>query len=260
LLIPPKIEAPISFAKVVAPTQIAPILSSSIVSEEVLLSRVLQSVVRINDVLRGTAGSGVVIWSGKDRNTGLYHTFVVTNEHVIQNAEVLSVDFFEYLNFHSLEKVETYPGNLRQEGIKEDLALISVVSSKPLRSSTPQLSLKGYEELPLYTDVFIVGCGLSNPPFISKGEIISFENNSLITNGFSVFGFSGGGVFTLNGELVAISNKIGMVQLGESNHPVTNMSISIPVFVMRKWLLEGDFAFIVNNKLGSLEKDRKSVV
>jgi len=230
---------------------LAPITSGKILSEEILYPQLLNHLVKINNLVSGTSGSGVIIWAGKDyRNTE--HTFILTNRHVLPVGTPGTIEVFDYLNFRDIESVKVFPAFSVTQSSSADLALVEVLSSDSWASRADFISSEDFEQMPLYTELLIVGCGLGNPPFISSGRIIIFDKEQLMLNGFSIYGCSGGGVFDHRGRLVSLTSKIGMVHINNHDHPITNISISIPVNVICDWLLETKYKFIVNSNLGSL--------
>lgn len=239
--------------------QVAPMLDvpAPIVSSSELYPKLLSHLVKINNLVSGGAGSGVIIWSGVDgKNQG--HTFILTNRHVLPVGMPGTVEIFTYLNFRDVESIQTFPVFSVIQSISADLALVEVLSSEAMSNQASFISSTDFESMPLYTELFIVGCGLGNPPFISSGRVIGFSEERLMLNGFSVWGCSGGGVFDTQGRLVSINSQIGMASVNGRDHPITNISISIPLNVICDWLLETNYKFIVNSELGSLNDILKS--
>jgi len=212
----------------------------------------LSYVVRVNNLAKSSVGSGVVIWSGLDSQKRA-HTFILTNYHVLPVGLPGTVDIVTYLNFRDVESVKTYPCVSVIQNIGSDLALLEIISTDRFPNTAKFITSEAYEQLTLYTDVFIVGSGLGNPPFVSSGKIFNFGEDKLFVNGFSVWGFSGGGVFDRQGRLVAINSQIAIGGMADVIHPITNMSLSVPVNVICGWLLETKYKFIVNPSLGSLD-------
>ena len=231
---------------------IAPIISTTPLEDKILYPLILSNVVRINNISGSSVGSGVIIWSGFD-SAKIAHTFILTNRHVLPAGTLGTVEVFSYLNFRDLASVTTYPCLTVMQNDEADLALVEVISTEVIASTASIISSDEYQQMPMYTDLFIVGCGLANPPFISSAKVVHFEDSGLLLNGFSVWGFSGGGVFDRCGHLVAVSCQIGMAVVGTTTHAVTNMSMSIPINVICKWLLASKYKFIVNPELGSVE-------
>lgn len=214
-------------------------------------SQILRNIVRVNNLVSGSSGSGVIIWSGLDK-TQLAHTFILTNNHVLPANAIGTIEIFHYLDFRNIESTRAYPARTVLVDTTADLALLEVVSSDPIDNVTTLISLDDYQSMQLYNDIYIVGCGLGRPPFISDAKIISFERTALVANGFSVWGCSGGGVFDSRGRLVSISCRIGMANVNGSNYPITNISLSIPVNIIHDWLLPSKYKFILSSELGSI--------
>jgi hypothetical protein len=217
-----------------------------------LYPKILSHLVKINNIVTGGSGSGVIIWSGLDNN-GMGHTYILTNRHVLPVGNPGTVEIFSYLNFREIEAIKVFPVFAITQCSTADLALVEILSNETFANKATFIQSSDYERMPLYTELFIVGCGLGNPPFISPAKIIIFEKERLMLNGFSVWGCSGGGVFDNQGRLVSITCQIGMATVAGRDHPITNISISIPVNVVCEWLLTTNYKFIVNSGLGSID-------
>lgn len=228
----------------IASVAVAPIISASDLNQQLL-----KHVVKITNLATGSSGSGVILWAGLD-NKKMGHTYILTNRHVLPIGTPGIVEIFNYLNFRNIESVRTFPVLSVVQNDAADLSLVEVLSNEVLANKATFIRSSDYEQMPLYTELFIVGCGLGNPPFISSGKVIGF-GDKLMLNGFSVWGCSGGGVFDNQGRLVSITCQIGMATVGEHDYPITNISISIPVNIICDWLLTTNYKFIVNSELGS---------
>ena len=231
---------------------IAPVVSLFPLTDKGLYPLILGNVVRISNLAGSTAGSGVVIWTGLDFKK-MAHTFILTNRHVLPVGMPGAVEVFSYLNFRDVESVTTYPCFTVVQSSEADLALIEVVSNNEFLTTATLISPEEYTQMPMYTDLFIVGCGLANPPCVSPGKVFQFGEDTILLNGFSVWGFSGGGVFDRCGHLVSISCQIAMATVGKDTYAITNISLSIPVNVINSWLLTTNYKFIVSPELGSLD-------
>lgn len=214
--------------------------------------QLLKYTVKVNNLMRGGSGSGVMIWSGTDKK-GVAHSFILTNRHVLENGQVGTVEIYNYLNFRSVESVTVYPVVSITSSPSSDLSLLGVLSSDTFSNVAPLISSEDFEATQLYSDVYLVGSGLGHPPFITLGKTINFSEDVLLINGFSVWGCSGGGVFTSSGKLISLARSIGMANIFGQDHAITNLSSTIPINIISEWLLTTKYKFIINSSLGSID-------
>ncbi len=153
------------------------------------------------------SGSGIIVG---ENDTEL---LVVTNQHVIADADALSVQFID--GEQTEAKVKGYDS-------EKDLAVIAVPLDK-IKSATKEsieiARLGDSDALTVGEPAVAIGNALGYGPSVTTGVISALDReiegngsgNKLIQTDASINpGNSGGGLFNMNGEVIGInSNKIG---------------------------------------------------
>ncbi len=153
------------------------------------------------------SGSGIIVG---ENDTEL---LVVTNQHVIADADALSVQFID--GEQTEAKVKGYDS-------EKDLAVIAVPLDK-IKSDTKEsieiARLGDSDALTVGEPAVAIGNALGYGPSVTTGVISALDReiegngsgNKLIQTDASINpGNSGGGLFNMNGEVIGInSNKIG---------------------------------------------------
>lgn len=158
------------------------------------------------------------------------------------------VDAFNYLERRTIDSTTTYSAKVVQRSRSPDLALLEVQSSKPFGRVAPFITIGQFRELALYDPIFVCGCSLGKPPFITNGNLANVDNDYYMLTAFAIFGNSGGGAFDIEGRLVGIVTRVTMIRAQANAHvgvPVTGMSYIIPSKVAARWLSHGDYSFII---------------
>jgi len=218
----------------------------------------LNSTVRVS-VEDGSMGSGVVIYT--DKIDDKYYSYVITNVHVIKKFPKVKLERFIYYKNQSISSVKSYMGKVILRDDTFDLALIQLETANEVGPSS-HFDAMGFESnLYLYQPVFVAGCSLGKPPFITNGNVcfVSIERN--VITAFSIFGNSGGGAFNAKGELLGLVRGISIINLPDGKQvPEPNLTHMIPGPLIRSWLIVNDFSFIIGNGLIShkdfLEKQK----
>lgn len=177
-------------------------------------------------------GSGVVIQSEQDTETGIFTNYVITNAHNIR-PDPLRIEVFTYLNDRIVNGFHSYPAVCIAINRDLDLALVQTISTQPLpvASFSPSLG-----SLNLYDPVFVCGSGLGMPPYMTEGTLANLSSGELSLTAFAIFGNSGGGVYDDRGLLIGIVDRIQMVPVAESVIPIPDLSLAIPSPVVLAWL------------------------
>lgn len=217
-----------------------------------LHEKILYPVVRIRTEKAG--GSGTIIYSVPDPdNPEEYQTFVMTCEHVIDDAitydkefhpvlkkdikrEVLSqvnVQIFDYVYQSKVNSSNTYTADIVAYDKSHDIAILKLNSPKPCPFVAKLIPRDKIDGIKLFTPAFSSGCSLGHDPIFNDGRITYLNEvieNKLywMTNCSSIFGNSGGAIFLAEtGEQVGITARISAVQLGFGVDVITWMGFSV---------------------------------
>jgi len=198
-----------------------------------------------------SVGTGVVVKSVEDKETGKYHNYVLTVEHILldklelrnEEGEVTTTIEPEYnIRKGKYEKWSKYTGHdqyigtvvFSKDGVSEDVALMVFDTDHAVAVA------KIYKSPELYigNDVFRIGCGLGEPFRLDYGKITSLpESVDRIVDGTkhtfrisadTLPGDSGGPVYH-EYKLIGITQTIRTIPGPIQNTPVCFMTYVIPL-------------------------------
>jgi S1-C subfamily serine protease len=239
-------------------------ISSPVLDEEALLERlearlrpqfsteltqataynILNSTVRILTGPR--AGSGVVVFEATKDDK--FYSYILTNAHVVNNNNEVKVERFNYLNHQNISSITSYTGKVIDSSQELDLAIVQVESGASIGPVARFDTLGIESKLLQHQKIFISGCALGKPPFITHGNVANIEATQVVVTAFSIFGSSGGGVFNIRGELVGLVRGISMVSLRDNvNIPEPNLTMVISGPLVRSWLLLEGYNFLLGD-------------
>lgn len=235
------------------PAMIAAIVSDALAKRELpkeTAFRILNSTVKVD--VGNSNGTGVIIFGEKHGNT--VYNYIITNKHVVKDAERVVIKKTNYLNGREVGETASYSGTVLASCENRDLALIEVRAPRAIGNVAGFITIADYKKISLYDPIFICGCPLGNRPAITNGNISSITETSHIVTAFAIFGNSGGGVFTSEGKIFGIVNRISGVSVpGSKFIPEPNMTNVISTFVVTSWLVEEGYSFILGENYGSFE-------
>lgn len=207
----------------------------------------------------GTVGSGVIIWSRSPESGGAAETYLLTAHHVFEEVctpgeeerQVSDIRFLDPETDRLLEGPSV--GTLVAFYEAADLALVRLELEEPWPFLASFAKEEESDSLQIFDRVYAVGCPLGNKPLPSVGEISSQEKivagqSFWMVNAPTFFGNSGGGIFHLETEnLVGISS---MIYTYGKRQPmvVPHMGLFVPMNVVRPWLSQEGFAFLLGEK------------
>jgi len=233
--------------------------------------KVLTQIVKQSARIRAkeAIGSGTVIYS-KEGNT-----FVLTNFHVIEK-NIQYRDVWDNLLRKDVKKdflspVELDFGRFDESGrfIASSTVLADIILyNKPqdlallkIRDDIEYPSAYLYpkeqaENVPLLAPLCACGAALGEKPVVTFGNLNGFQieiegYEFWLSSAPSIFGNSGGGVYTLlnnNWHFLGIPSRISVVFIGFGGSPVTHMGYFIPVSRIYKWLDEQCYYFLYDEK------------
>ena len=228
----------------------------------------------------GTAGgSGTVIYSkGNDREG--YSTYVLSNEHVVDNninvkerwdallrrdikdqvLGTVDVHFFEYKWEHRVVGATTKQADIMAFDKNDDMALLKIRSDLPVPAVATMYPQGMESKLRIGMPCVAVGAGLGEPPVTSYGRLSQFgreiENREYwMQTAPTIYGNSGGSVFLEDtGEYIGIPSRIAVSYGGDA---ITHLSYIIPITRIYKFLEAQMFRFIYDKSFTE-ESERKA--
>ncbi len=214
----------------------------------------------------GGSGSATVIYSAK-RDDNI-QTYLLTNHHVIKSAITIVKEWSpkkgKKIDVERRSQVEAFWQQYNQcsrsvgkigrraeiiaydEG--KDLGLVRLIDRERIIEYVARLVV---EDDPIYLgeDVWAIGAGMGEPPFMTRGEIGFLERqiNSysyMLSTAPIIFGNSGGALFRLGKdgyELIGVPARVS----GVGFQAITHMGWSIPPDTIYTFLREQGFCFIL---------------
>jgi S1-C subfamily serine protease len=231
---------------------------------------------------RGT-GSGTVIYSELNEDQE-YESYVLTNNHVIQNYVKVSkiwnselkehvetenrrpvnIDLWEYNNFSTAIGTMGRIAEIVAYDKSRDLALLRVKDTERQMSYVATLYPEGLDEGPwIFQTVYAVGAGLGKPPFPTMGLLAGYgrdqDGNELyLSSSPIIFGNSGGSLYVYSPrrtyELIGVPSMVSAYGWG---NVVSHMAWSRPIAEIRIFLRENKYGFIIGDDPEPKEEDEK---
>ena len=216
-------------------------------------------------------GSGTIIYSAVlPDGTNKYETYVLTNEHVIDNLITVKDEWNALLgrevkkDIRGTATVETflydpasrvigstsYSADIECYDKNEDLALLRIRAPIQFPHVATLYPEDKIDSLLAGMRIITVGCGLGEKPVTTFGALSAFgieiENKEFILlSAPSIFGNSGGASFLAEtGEFIGVPSRLPVILLGWSADPITHMSYNIPVWRVYQFLRDQVYDFI----------------
>jgi S1-C subfamily serine protease len=229
----------------------------------------LYPIVRI--FAKKAAGSGIIVSSKPDPdNADEYMTFVLTNEHVIDDLvttktswdsmlkrnvekefkEKANVEVFSYIRTSLVDSSNRYTADVIAYDKDHDMAVLKIDSPRKFDYVAKILPKEKIKDLRLFTDVVVSGCSLAHEPFCNFGQLtflkeIIDQKKYVMTNANAIFGNSGGALFLADtGELIGIVSRISGIQLGFGVDIITWMGFAAHPDRIYEFLEEQELQFI----------------
>ena len=220
-------------------------------------------------------GSGTVVWSGKD-SKGVYHTFVLTCEHVIDDLikiekrwdelakverkmEVLGTPRVQLFYYEHYSRCLGSSGEHRAKIVayskEEDIALLELERHEtPIEYVAYMYPKDKLEEIHVFDPVHCVGAAMGHEPIATEG-IISFMDEIIegkeywMSTAQSIFGNSGGAVFRWSPErkryeFIGMPARLTVAMFGFSADAITHMGFFVPIKRIYKFLEHNCYQFI----------------
>ena len=231
--------------------------------------------VTLLDVRRGSGSATVIYSSIRDDEV---HTYLLTNHHVIRSAISIEKEWSpkkgKKIDVERRSQVEAYWQQYNQcsrsvgkigrraeivaydEG--KDLGLVRLIDRERVIEHVARLIP---EDEPIYLgeEVWAVGAGLGEPPFMTRGEIGFLERQIdaypyMLSTAPIIFGNSGGALFRARKdgyELIGVPSKAS----GAGFQAITHMGWSIPPGTIYAFLREQGYCFILGEPDCPFEDD-----
>ena len=229
---------------------------------------------------RGT-GSGTVIYSELNEDQE-YESYVLTNNHVIQNYVKISkiwnselkehvetenrrpvnIDLWEYNNFSTAIGTMGRIAEIVAYDKSRDLALLKVKDTERQMPYVATLYPEGFDNGPwIFQTVYAVGAGLGKPPFPTMGLLAGYgrdqDGNELyLASAPIIFGNSGGSLYVYSPrrtyELIGVPSMVSAYGWG---NVVSHMAWSRPIAEIRIFLRENKYGFIIGDEPEPEEED-----
>lgn len=242
--------------------------------------QMLYPVVRVRT--ERSAGSGTVVWSGKAHDG--WHTFVLTNHHVIEDAikiekkwdaklgrevkrefrSAVTVEFFQYNNLSKNIGATATQADVVAWDDRQDLALLETrdreTSSRYVAAVMP---IDNVSEVRIYDRLFAVGAALAHPPISTEG-ILNYLDDEIdnmsywMSSSQIIFGNSGGAVFRWSPErgryeFLGVPSRVAVTFTGV----VTHMGYFVPPKRVFGFLEGSRHRFIYSPTLFTYESELK---
>lgn len=193
--------------------------------------KLLYPVVRVRTPRAG--GSGVVIYS-EAREEGPHRTYILTNQHVIDDAvrvtrswdnllqkyvtreknELVDVEIFSWHNGKIIDR-KTVKAAVIAHSADHDIAVLELRTGEepypiPVENRARLANDTEFKNLRVFQEIYAVGCSLGHDPIHSKGDISDLSDliegkTYIMGSAPIIFGNSGGGVFTqIDGNWILI--------------------------------------------------------
>jgi len=202
-----------------------------------------------------TVGSGTLVYSQLNKNSGIVESYVLTSHHVVRNILADSggsrKQGIAVTIYTASEQVETR-ADMIAHNRRIDAAVLKLRTKDRFDRIARALPRQRCGEIQVWDRIWAVGCPLGNDPIPTQGEISSVENllsdsNYWMINAPTYFGNSGGGVFLAESrELIGVFSKI--YTHGKGNPVVVpHMGLCTPMNLIYEWLDDEELAFILED-------------
>ena len=224
-----------------------------------------------------STGSGTIIYCGErtepdeDGELG-YSTYALTNHHVVSDAirveksydpvagkystrdyrDFVQVEVFAYKNRSTITGRTTAEAEIMAYHDKRDIALLRLRTNQKFDHVADILPNEDAKDVHIFDKLFVVGCGLGQPPFPTSGMLTG--KDVMIdyypywqTSAPSIFGNSGGAVF--RGETIqfmGIPSRISVSGNMFARDAITHIGYFCPPAEVHKFLNEQGFHFLVD--------------
>jgi len=233
---------------------------------------------------KSALGSGTVIFCHEaPGEEGMWDTYVLTNEHVVD--ELISIDKrwnnvlkrevtedalghpdVEVFTFKYVSRVigsTSYQADIVAYDKEEDMALLRVRAPNRFEYVAELYPEAEIRKLLAGEAVWCIGCGLGGPPIPTGGYLAAFnidiENREFwCITAPMIFGNSGGATWLQDtGHFVGIPSRVSVKAIGWSIDVVTHIGFIIPVSRVYQFLRDQIWDFIIDPERTAEECERE---
>lgn len=224
-------------------------------------------------------GSGTILYCGdrtepdEDGETG-FSTYALTNHHVVSSAirvektfdpmlgkyvtrdyrERVQVEVFDYKNRSTITARTTAEAEIVAYHEKRDLAILRLVTNQKFPYVASLLPSDQARTVHIFDKLFLVGCGLGQPPFPTDGMLtgkdVQIDHYAYWqTSAPSIFGNSGGAVFLARSlELIGVPSRVSVRggMLGGTD-AITHIGYFCPPSEITKFLADQGLHFLYDS-------------
>lgn len=220
-------------------------------------------------------GSGTVIYSNKDKS-GIYRTYVITCEHVVDDLikiekkwdpvlkkdrrmEVLGKASVELFYYEHLSRCKGSSGQHRANIVAYDkdgdIALLEVEREEtPIDYVAHVYPKDEVKQIHVLDQLYCVGAAMGHEPIVTNG-VLSFMDEIIdnkeywMSTAQSIFGNSGGSVFRHDEnreqyEFLGMPARITVAMYGFSADAITHMGFFVPITRIYEFLDRNHYDFI----------------
>ena len=196
-----------------------------------------------------SSGNGVVIYSAPRGEQNEWYTYILTVDHILGDQSSVLLRWTQ--SEHLIPSDDFLEADVVATDKIQDLALLRV-RDKTQGTSAIAHFLSDDEPIAVFDRIWAVGSGLGFPTFptegiISNTEVLDEPKRYIQFSAPIIYGNSGGGLFRWSGkhkryEFVSIVRALMPLPNGI---PITHMGLAIPTDVVKTFLVDQGFAFIL---------------
>jgi len=215
--------------------------------DKTLHSQCLYPTIKVVSGESAGSGTGFIVRSEKTYD-GKYGNVAITCAHVLTGG-LYYAGVPSYEDWSILKSYQMYPIYSHLIDQQNDLAIIVFKTD----SQMPTVELDFDSKLYIGSDIFRIGCGLSDDPRLDYGKITSVGKDYFRTSVFTLPGDSGGPVFHKN-KVIAFIRAIRTIKTKENamNH-IYNVSYGVRLNVLKE--IDNN----LDNSLDFIYDDSKSI-
>jgi S1-C subfamily serine protease len=222
-------------------------------------------------------GSGTIIYCGErtepdeDGELG-FSTYALTNHHVVSSAirvektydpqvgkyrtrdyrDLVQVEVFSYKNRSTITARTTAEAEIMAYHEKRDVALLRLKTNQKFDYVAKLLPAERGRDVHIFDKLYIVGCGLGQPPFPTSGMLTGKDVQIDYypywqTSAPSIFGNSGGAVFLGRSlDMMGIPSRISVSGTMFARDAITHIGYFCPPGEIHKFIKDQGFFFLTD--------------